>query len=154
MCCSILGRRKREWNGWLVYIDWVCWRGITCSDELEERRDGERRTRGVLRTWYIGYKGVWSREWRQGNEHGSSMGWLCVGTWELHGMIVCWKWTGVVREGRRFVKSVLSVLWMLTRNLHVVKYRRIDEAWVSRLVIVSVRQDWVRIGVSSAYNAN
>jgi hypothetical protein len=68
---------------------------------------------------------------------------------------VCLKRTGVGMAGRRLVNSIASVLWILTRSFHLVKYRsRTDVAWASRLTVVSVRQDCVRIAVSSAYSAS
>jgi hypothetical protein len=68
---------------------------------------------------------------------------------------VCWKRTGAGVAGGRLVNSIASVLWILTRSFHLVKDRsRTDVAWVSRLTVVSVRQDCVRIAVSSAYNAS
>jgi hypothetical protein len=68
---------------------------------------------------------------------------------------VCWKRTVAGVAGRHLVNSIASVLWILTHSFHLVKYRsRMDVAWVSRLTMVSVRQDCVRIVVSSAYNAS
>jgi hypothetical protein len=55
---------------------------------------------------------------------------------------VCWKRTGAGVAGRRLANSIASVLWILTRSFHLVKYRsKTDVAWVSRLTVVSVRQD-------------
>jgi hypothetical protein len=68
---------------------------------------------------------------------------------------VCLKRTGAGVAGRRLVNSIASVLWILTRSFHLVKYRsRTYVAWVSRLTMMSVRQDCVRIAVSSANNAS
>jgi hypothetical protein len=50
---------------------------------------------------------------------------------------------------------IASVLWILPRSFHMVKYRSsTDVAWDSRLTVVSVRQDCARIAVSSAYSAS
>ena len=63
------------------------------------------------------------------------------------------EWTGVV--GQRLVKKMASVLCTLTWSFHFKKYRsRVDVAWVSLLAKVSVRQDWARTAVSSAYKAS
>jgi hypothetical protein len=67
---------------------------------------------------------------------------------------VCWKRNGAGLTGR-CRDSTASLLWILTRRFHLVKYRSsADVAWESRLTIVSVRQDCARIAVSSAYNAS
>jgi hypothetical protein len=68
---------------------------------------------------------------------------------------VCWKRTGAGVAGQHLVNSIASVLWILTHSFHLVKYRsKTDVAWVSRLTMVSVRQDCVRIAVSSAYSTS
>ena len=72
------------------------------------------------------------------------------GPWDVDEVKTEWK--GVV--GRRLVNKMASVLCTLTWSFHFEKYRsRADVAWVSLLAVVSVRQDWARIAVSSAYKA-
>jgi hypothetical protein len=68
---------------------------------------------------------------------------------------MCWKRNGAGVTGRRLVNSITSVLWILPRSFHLVKYRSsADVACESRLTMESVRQDCARIAVLSAYNAS
>ena len=73
----------------------------------------------------------------------------------FHAMKVCWKRNSAGMTGRRLVNIIASVLWMLTRRFHLVKYRSsTDVTWVRLLTMVSVRQDCARIAVSSSYKAS
>ena len=60
------------------------------------------------------------------------------------------------RVGERcLVNKMASVLCPLTWSFHFKKYRsRADVAWVSLLTMVSVRLDFARMAVSSAYKAS
>ena len=115
------------------------------GESLERRGKSFRKT--AIAFWRMVFKCLVNRSL----ESRSRPRYLTVGD---QGMGRCWMIRGCGRGGRRFVKRMSSVFVKLTWSFHLWKYRRsLDIVEDSLREIVSGRQDWARMAISSANKA-